>query len=262
MKIQIASDLHLELRSKTKFQIRDDAETLVLAGDVHKKPKSLAKFFRRILKQNDIPIVYILGNHEYYGRVFPDALDEYREACADIPQVKLLEKKMVEIKGVQFLGTTLWSDISNPLHALAVQAGITDFKYDHGESRPVVQVRGTYDGMSPFVWTREYMECREWLVEALENRNPRKPTVVVTHHAPTRAVHPKKFLKSLTRAAYESELSGLMDRYKPELWVYGHDHGPRVDTQIYETRVVCNQMGYYFEKAKQTKYEPWIIEVK
>lgn len=261
MKIQIASDLHLELQSKTKLEVLPEADVLVLAGDVHKIPKSLKKFFNRVLEQKSLPIIYVLGNHEYYHRCFPGALEEYREACSEFPQVHLLEKEMVEIRGVQFLGTTLWSDISDPLDALSVQAGITDFKYDKKAHKPVIAIQGNYDGMTPFVWTREHMECREWLERALDARNPRKPTVVVTHCAPTKAVHPKRFLGSLRRAAYESELSGLMEKYEPELWVYGHDHGPRVDTKIYETRVVCNQMGYYFEKGTST-YSPWIVDVK
>jgi len=259
MKIQIASDFHLELHSKTKIEVHPDAEVLVLAGDIHKKPASLRKVFRRILKQKHIPIVYVLGNHEYYGRYFPDALDEYRKVVAEFPAVYLLEKDMQTISRVQFLGTTLWSDISNPLDALAVQTAITDFKIDSKERAPVIKVRGDYGPMTPFVWTREHMRCREWLEEALATRNKRRPTVVVTHCAPLKQLHPPKFLKTLTRAAFESDLSRIIDRYEPELWVYGHDHGPRVDVTYFETRFVCNQHGYYFQRNKT--YSPWIVEV-
>lgn len=261
MKIQISSDLHLELRSKIKFKILPEADVLVLAGDIHKKPKSLGKFFRKLLNQRDIPIIYILGNHEYYHAVFPDAQDAYRAVCAEFPQVHMLEKEALTLDGVHFIGTTLFSDISNPMAQLAVLRGITDFRYDDKKHCPVIAIPGSYDGMTPDIWTKEWRKCREFLVEALETRKRKTPTVVITHFAPTKAVHPEKFRSTMTRAAFESELSGLMDQYKPELWIYGHDHGPRVDTMIYDTRLVCNQHGYYHEK-EQTKYEPWIVEVE
>lgn len=261
MKIQIVSDVHLETSSKTKLEVLTEADVLVLAGDIHTKPKSLRKFFNRILKQQVLPIVYVLGNHEYYYSTFPDVLETYRTVCTEFEQVHLLEKETFEFEGVQFLGTTLWSDLSNPIDALAVQTGITDFKYDKSVHTPIIQVGDSHACMSPFVWTREHMRCREWLEEALANRNPRKPTVVVTHFVPSKVLRPPRFLGSVLAGAYESEMTDLMAKYEPELWVYGHNHGPRVDRMIYDTRVVCNQKGYYHEK-RVPPYQPWIVEVE
>jgi predicted phosphodiesterase len=226
MKIQIASDLHLELRSKIKFEILPEADVLVLAGDIHKKPKSLGKFFRKLLNQRKLPIIYIMGNHEYYDSVFPDAQNNYRAVCAEFPQVRMLEKDTVRIQGVHFIGTALYSDLTNPIDALSASRGITDFMYDKKTHAPVVQLSGSYGGMTPDAWTTEWRRCREFLVDALEKRNRKFPTVVVTHFAPTKSVHPERFKFSPLRAAFESELSSLMELYKPELWIYGHDHGP------------------------------------
>ncbi|MCA9193838.1 MAG: metallophosphoesterase [Planctomycetales bacterium] len=60
------SDLHIEFAD---FDTPDvDADVTVLAGDVHTRDRGLQ--FARALS-NHRPIVYVAGNHEFYGTAVP-----------------------------------------------------------------------------------------------------------------------------------------------------------------------------------------------
>ena len=69
VKIQIASDLHLDYNERTwprhqSFRAVPDRDLLVLAGDIGRG--LMARAF--VEQQQLSPVVYVPGNHEYYGR--------------------------------------------------------------------------------------------------------------------------------------------------------------------------------------------------
>lgn len=66
MKIQYLSDLHIEYQL-FRFE-QCDADVVVLAGDIHIADRGLERASRNIPQ---IPIIYVSGNHEYYGHSFP-----------------------------------------------------------------------------------------------------------------------------------------------------------------------------------------------
>jgi Icc-related predicted phosphoesterase len=68
------------------------------------------------------------------------------------------------------------------------------------------------------------------------------PTVVVTHTAIWESVHPR-FRSDPVTGAFASNLSPLIETYKPALWVHGHVHNSS-DYCIGATRVLCNPHGY------------------
>jgi predicted phosphodiesterase len=68
MKIQLASDLHFEFLERRFpgeriISPEPDAELLVLAGDIHNDAMAVGMF-----ENWPVPIVYLAGNHEYYGQ--------------------------------------------------------------------------------------------------------------------------------------------------------------------------------------------------
>ena len=69
------------------------------------------------------------------------------------------------------------------------------------------------------------------------------PTVVVTHHAPSRLSIHKDFGGDRLNAAFASELDSLIARWQPHLWIHGHVHRS-CDYSTGKTRVVCNPRGY------------------
>ncbi|MCK5746820.1 MAG: metallophosphoesterase, partial [Oricola sp.] len=68
------------------------------------------------------------------------------------------------------------------------------------------------------------------------------PTVVVTHYAPHPQSVSKQFRGSGLNPAFVSDLSPIIERYAPDLWVHGHMH-ESFDYRVGRTRVVCNPRG-------------------
>ena len=109
MKIQLASDLHLEfLRNldpkERLIEPAEGADVLVLAGDIAGGSNSL-----RIFKDWPTPVVLLAGNHEYYGRGIEETQKGMRHE-AEAAGIHFLENQSVVIDGGRFLGATLWTD--------------------------------------------------------------------------------------------------------------------------------------------------------
>lgn len=248
MKIQYLSDLHLEFNSKRKVQVHPEADAIVLAGDIHVKPTSLHKFFRKLRLQKDVSIIYVLGNHEYYGHSFTqETVDEYRKACVE-SGVTLLDNQDVFIDDVRFIGSTLYSDISRPESAFHVERLLTDFK--------------VVEGMSINAWQDRFNRDRKYLVDAL-NANSGYPTVVVTHFCPLWMpdVIDPQFSGQMSNAGFHSDLFNLIEQYQPDVWIYGHSHYNAPKVFVGKTRVVCNQIGYPHEAMTRASEEMALIEV-
>lgn len=79
MKIQIVSDLHWEF-SYLKIK-RTDCDVLVLAGDIV-VAQQLNKL-HNIARDFSCDIIYITGNHEYYGGVMSEVDAEIEEIAAE-----------------------------------------------------------------------------------------------------------------------------------------------------------------------------------
>lgn len=68
------------------------------------------------------------------------------------------------------------------------------------------------------------------------------PTIVVTHHAPSAMSLPAGERLHESAGAFASDLSDVLWRYQPELWVHGHVHSA-ADYRVGNTRVLCNPRG-------------------
>ena len=114
MKIQIASDLHLEAREDhlpATGAFRSDAsrDLLILAGDIGRHLLAREFVFREMTLS---PVIYVPGNHEYYGlqnRVTVDGL--WKALAAVHPDLHYLVAEGVEIDSVRFWGVPWYSDL-------------------------------------------------------------------------------------------------------------------------------------------------------
>lgn len=146
--------------------------------------------------------------------------------------VYLLEKDVVEIDGVRFVGTILWSDLSNPVNASMAACGMNDYRL----------IKNGGGILSPSDTTVEWGICRNFIDRSLMQKFDGK-TVVVTHHSPTPVTTAPQFVSSGMRFAFHSDMNELILKHKPDLWVYGHDHCDFVGN-VGDTMVVSNQVGY------------------
>lgn len=242
MKIQIASDLHLDLLQEQFPGYRAvehaDADVLVIAGDIHHGEAAIDAF-----ADWPVPVIYVNGNHEAYHEHYPDLIARLRTAAARTG-VHYLEGDACVIGGVRFLGCCLWTDYRfSELGQEAAMAEAEKILYDHRLIRTDEGLFSTADALRMHEASRAWLEAR--LDEAFDG-----PTVVVTHHSPhPNSVHPR-FAGSPLNAAFVSDLSPLMGKAK--LWIHGHVHDS-FDYDLAGTRVVANPRGYALNRRAVTE---------
>ena len=73
VKIQYAGDLHVEFGGTPIQRIDLVGDVLVLAGDIAGSPGGLVEYIDRL--HANIPIVYVLGNHEHYSNSWDKVLE-------------------------------------------------------------------------------------------------------------------------------------------------------------------------------------------
>ena len=234
MKLHILSDLHL---SRGALEIpRNDADLVILAGDIA-RPREAVSWALGLGR----PVLYVPGNHEFYGNSIADTVEELKTLCNGT-RIHVLDRNQLIIGGVRFLGATLWTDFmlrgDGEQRALAMQEAqrfMRDFSKIHADES--AQGLFTPDDAAAL--------CRadaQWLESRLAEPHA-EPTVVITHHAPSRqSIHPR-FADSLLNGCFVSDLQHLADGQRAQLWVHGHTHDS-FDYMLNGTRVVCNPRGY------------------
>lgn len=233
MKLHVVSDLHTEFAPFSPPETGADA--LVLAGDTGTglRGMELARGWAEALGK---PVVYVAGNHEFYGEALP-RLHEKLAAAAEGTEVHFLEDRAVVVGGARILGCTLWTDFdlfgNRVLDGAAAQAVMNDFRK--------IRVSPDFRRFGPGDARSLHLRSLRWLRARLDEPFD-GPTVIVTHHAPgLRSVAPPYRSNPVT-AAYASDLEWLLDG-RAALWIHGHTH-VCVDYTVGGTRVVANQRGY------------------
>ena len=240
MRIAYASDLHLEFDSSLTLTGLSTADVLVLSGDVDTMPEYYMEFLRKLRLVYAGPVIFVMGNHEYYNGIFPDDRQKYRDAIAHDSNAYLLENEAVILGGVRFLGVTLWTDFVCGRQMRDCRRGMADF---------AVIFDGHSGNVTPEAILKVHQDSISWLDDQFTNHpmpgcNPYEgPTVVITHHAPSfRSQHPR-FAGSPISGGFCSDQEHHIQRWKPDVWIHGHVHDP-MDYRIGKTRVLCNPWGY------------------
>ena len=249
MKLNVLSDLHL---SSAPFEPPEtDADVVVLAGDIA-RPAHAMRWASAIAK----PVLYVAGNHEFYGSSLGETGTALELLCAGT-HVRVLEKRELVIDGVRFLGTTLWTDFelagadARPAAMTEASRLLRDFSriaIGPTDPRPFTPA----DAVVLFQASARWLESR--LAAPHDG-----PTVVITHHAPSpRSVHPR-FAGSLLNACFVSDLERLLDGRRVQLWIHGHTHDS-FDYCVNGTRVVCNPRGYSKAGAvENARFDPHLV---
>lgn len=238
MKIHILSDLHLEFCGLKLPEV--DADVTVLAGDIGVGLQGI----EWALQAFDRPVIYVMGNHEFYGQRVMMELWKAARKKVEGTHVHLLENEAVVINGVRFLGCTLWTDFclfgaGDRESAMKAALDLSDYwqiltAHSVGYSRHKAQL------LRPEHTLRMHEVSRAWLDRELDRAHDGK-TVVVSHTAPHRgSLHPKWEYSQIS-PCFVLNLPGLVER--ADLWIHGHTHDS-FDYQIEKCRVICNPRGY------------------
>ncbi|HOX24298.1 MAG TPA: metallophosphoesterase [Candidatus Krumholzibacteria bacterium] len=231
MRLLLLSDLHLEFADFAPPAV--DADLVLLAGDISTGTAGVAWAAAAF---GDRPVVYVPGNHEYYGEAFPRHLGALRRAAKGTG-VRVLDRGVLELDSVRILGCTLWTDFDLHGDSRAARALAAERMWDYREIRISPRLRAA----RPRDTLRWHRRARAWLARELAGANAR--TVVVTHHAPSAGSVSVAPDDQPFSPAYASNLEALITTSGPALWLHGHIHRAR-DYRLGGTRVVCNPRGY------------------
>lgn len=234
MKLNILSDLHLGFGALDRPQ--NDADVVILAGDISRPREAVAWALRF-----ERPVLYVPGNHEFYGSSVEAAADELQQLSAGT-QVVVLDDAEVVIDGVRFLGSTLWSDFALFGEGEQKAAAIAEARRSVRDFSRILGAAPDRPVFTPEDAAARFGRHAAWLDQRLSTPHD-GPTVVITHHAPSaRSIHPR-FADSLLNACFVSRAERLMGAHRVQLWVHGHTHDS-FDYVVNGTRVVCNPRGY------------------
>ena len=237
MFLEPKSDLHVEYESHFRLPGHEFSmeSTLCLNGDICElaKPKKLMAFLRDAASKYKY-VVYIMGNHEFYHGHMYKQLEKFREIIKELPNVYVLHNEMVTIEGINFIGSTLWTDFDkgNPIMKIDCKAMMRDYR----------QIRyGGYQRVTPDFIHREHMVARKFIVDTLKTVD-RSKTVVMTHHAPCSLSVAPQWKGDRLGGGYWSDLSEEILDFGPKYWFHGHMH-ESVDYELGDTRIINNPRG-------------------
>jgi len=251
MKVQVASDLHLEFLGKLfpgerLISPAPDADLLVLAGDIANGIEAI-----KLFRDWPVPVLYLAGNHELYGHSIEQVRIDLRKA-AHGTRITFLDNDTADFGGVRFLGSTLWTDYR--LERNRTQRELME----HAELRlsDHFSISCSDGKFTTAKALAEHELARAWLTRELDSPYDGK-SVVVTHHGPHRlSVHPR-YVGNPVNAAFVSDLSELLP--KVDLWIHGHVHDS-FDYKVGNCSVVANPSGYALNRnavrtAKELVFE-------
>ena len=253
MKIQYASDLHLEFGMNSRYMsvygLKSVGDILLLAGDI-------IYLENRRLEQNDFfdwcsrnfkETVIVPGNHEYYrdpiareghqyGVPVEKTLVDYEHKVRD--NVRYLNNRSMRLGDVEVFATTLWS-VTDPRSYVSIQNGMND-------CHQIV-----YNGHT--LWADDFTElhnvCRGWLDTALTESSA-KTKIVLTHHCPSlRREFDTEHCGGVFDTAFRVDMEKFIERHDIDFWIYGHTHtqdgsGMVLPSAGDGTKLLCNQLGY------------------
>lgn len=184
--------------------------------------KRLAKGFREV--------IWLPGNHEYYGGRIEDA--DLDLDSRPYPNIRVVNNRAVHYPGVRILCTTLWTAIAQ-MNEAAMRHNMNDYHV----------IRHGHGLLLPAHTTRFHERCLAWLKSELAKPFDGR-TVVATHHVPTLQHYPPEYAGSALNQAFAVELDELIADSGAVAWIYGHHHRNIPAFTIGSTRMLTNQLGY------------------
>jgi predicted phosphohydrolase len=237
-KIRYFSDLHLEFIKPNKIEefIRKIPygvdEICILAGDIGNPYQKNYDIFMNFISKNFEKTFYIAGNHEYYNKTKTiQETNQFMEAYfQEFNNISFLNNTYELYDNYCFIGSTLWSKITNPNYNINDIHRIPNFNY---------------------------IECNrlnrlsiDFLQDALEKN---KNCIVITHHVPSNLLIDVKY-KTQRMIHYNQWFYCNMDDLikinvnKIKYWIYGHTHTSS-NVTMNEITFLCNPIGYPNENS-------------
>ncbi len=235
LKLQYASDLHLEFPANKEFlkqhPLQPVGEVLVLAGDI--VPFTVLdkhKDFFSYVSDNFETTYWLPGNHEYYHFDIAEKSGVLHEKIRS--NVFLVNNTSVVYENVKLIFTTLWSKIS-PAYQWEIERGMNDFR--------LIKFKGHRFSAEQYNQLNE--ESLTFIQNELKTVQEEK-VAVFTHHCPTFLNYPEQYKGDVLNEAFAVELFDMIETSRIDYWAYGHHHSNIPEFSIGNTKLITNQLGY------------------
>lgn len=231
---------------------------MILAGDICAGGRQSVEYAASLTEN---PTILVAGNHEFYGHEIGQTLADMREHAAKFSHVHFLENGVATVGDLRFVGATLWTDMrlhsGVPINDVARQLrrGMNDYRMikvlrSDGIRRKKIEPKHTL---------AMHRASRQFLHEALSDTPDGVRNVVVSHHVPHLTGAAQSDHHDSMAPAYVSDLSQIIEKYRPPLWIHGHTHHSH-QTMIGGTLLVSNARGYA-ENTGDPFREDFVIEI-
>jgi hypothetical protein len=235
MLVKLLSDLHLGYSYPMHNYVDHGERVCVLAGDISTGMTGV------LWAEAEIPahiqVIYVPGNHEYYGQDYTELNLKYKEYNNLCTHVTILNNNFIEVDGREFYGTPLWTDFGlygvSELSGEKWRKGLNDSVY--------IKDKGAQISAESFI---------SWHAEALKflaRAQPAENSVLVTHYCPDLSISFKYRDHPLT-PGFASKIPQELHK-KFAYHFHGHTHTSMNYEYSYGTKVRCNPKGYGEENS-------------
>lgn len=274
MRLQLFSDLHLERAPHFQPKINPDTDVVIVAGDVgsyqaHSRLQGddfgLERFSPLQPGFPSARVLYVPGNHEFDGLDYDEAYARLRQSCERLG-ITWLEREVVTIGHVRFVGTTLWTDfeaLASRESTLARQ--IAQRSKAHRAANYYLNKNTTLKSGQPVLADgicAMALECQSWLRAALAVPFE-GTTVAVTHFAPSLQSADPRYGLTPGTAGFCNALDDLFPL--AQMWLHGHLHCANDyivrgtdDARSWSCHVVANPLGY-LSKGEQAAFREELV---
>jgi predicted phosphodiesterase len=232
------SDLHLESAhgwDLPALETRPQFDVLIIAGDLITWMECGVAWLRERI--TDRPVIYVGGNHEYYGTDWKITVEKARAAAAGSNVHVLQNDSYVVLSDVTFAGATLWTDFN----LFGDRERAMEYAGDVMNDYRRIRTRDYEYRLRPHDTLAANRESRKFFADVVSTKKTRT-VCAISHHGPAPATAKLGTETDLITAAYvNGEHADFMNGI--DTWIYGHTHETR-DFVIGGTRVVTNAKGY------------------
>ncbi len=262
MKLNILSDLHLDINKENPIYLKPQDVFTIICGDISENVSETYKW----IKDNISCGVFVEGNHiGYRSNETIQSILEYLSTCFPLDyNVSHLNNSYKIVNNIVFVGSILWTDFElygKQNRGIAIKTSakkIKDFSSTYFNSNS--NSKNHKKTFSPRDAINLFNESVGYIKKICETFLDKK-IVVVTHHAPSIKSIPSTYTNDICSTAFASNLDDFILKHSNiKLWCHGHIH-KSFDYYIGDCRIVCNPIGYIGDKEETgfSKYK--IIEI-
>jgi hypothetical protein len=260
MRIQYASDLHLELWNKETFDqtLEPVAPYLILCGDIAKLNAPNLRQFLEYCSERWKTIFWIPGNEEiwYYSSVENTSLKKMEEICSSYKNIIILYKNTYMLdENLLLVGLPLWHVPRNEI-----------MLHYHNN----IYIKPIPLPVDEKTFLKAHNENVKFLTYIIKNATT--PLLICSYYPPFTWLYEEDWIQEPASAVIDRDLEKLIT-YPIISWLVGHNHKPieyvrrYYDTIGYEGSVlfVSNPRGkpnqnIYYRKEAVINLKPELLE--